>query len=74
MNYFLCNLMFKYIHGLVPAYLSDSIVMNADINEHNTRSAQNSNVYQPRPRIEKYENRFLYKAGELRTTLLPSVK
>ena len=25
-NYFLCNLMFKSIHGLAPTYLSDSIV------------------------------------------------
>ena len=48
-NYFLCNLMFKSIHGLAPTYLSDSIVMNADVNEHNTSGAQNRNVYQPRP-------------------------
>ena len=73
-NYFLCNLMFKSIHGLAPTYLSDSIIMNADINEYNTRGAQNRNVYQPRPRIEKYKNCFLYKAGELWSALPPSVK
>ena len=73
-NYFLCNLMFKSIHGLAPTYLSDSIVMNADVNEHNTSGAQNRNVYQPRPRIEKYKNSFLYKAGELWNALPPSVK
>ena len=73
-NYFLCNLMFKSIHGLAPTYLSDSIVMNADINEYNTKGAQHRNVYQPHPRIEKYKNSFLYKAGELRNALPPSVK
>ena len=31
-NYFLCNLMIKSMHGLAPTYVSDSIVMNADIN------------------------------------------
>ena len=40
-NYLLCNLMFKSIHGLAPTHLSYSIVMNADINEYNTRGAQN---------------------------------
>ena len=44
-NYFLCNHMFKSIYGLAPTYLSDNIVMNADINEYNTRGAQNRNVY-----------------------------
>ena len=66
--------MFKSIHRLAPTYLSNSIVMNADINEYNTRGAQHRNVYQPHPRIEKYKNSFLYKAGELRNALPPSVK
>ena len=72
-NYFLCNLMFKSIHGLAPTYLSDSVVMNADINEYNTKGAQNRNVYQPRPRIEKYTSCFLSKASELWNALPPSV-
>ena len=73
-NHFLCNLMLKSIHGLAPTYLSDSIVMQADINEYDTRGAQNRNVYQPRPRIEKYKNSFLYMAGELWNALPPSVE
>ena len=73
-NYILCILMFKSIHGLAPTYLSDSIIMNADINEYNTWGAHNRNVYQPRPRIEKYKNSFLYKTGELWNALPPSVK
>ena len=73
-DYFLCNLMFKAIHGLAPTYLSDSIIMNADMNEYSTRGAQNRNVYQPRPRIEKYKNSFLYKAGELWNALPVFVK
>ena len=48
--------------------------MNAGINEYNTRSAQNRNVYQPRPRIEKFKNSFLYKAGKLWNTLPLDVK
>ena len=66
--------MFKSIHGLAPTYLSESIVMNADINEYNTRGAWNRNVYQPRPGIEKYKNSFLYKASELWNALPPSLK
>ena len=73
-NYFLCKLMFKSLHGLTPTYLSDSIIMNADINDYNTRGAQNRNVHQTRPRIEKFRNSLLYKAGELWNALPPSVK
>ena len=48
--------------------------MNADINECNMRGAWNRNVYQPCPRMMKYKNSFLYKAGELWNALQPSVK
>ena len=33
-NCFLCNLLFRSIHGLAPTYSSDNIIMNADINEY----------------------------------------
>ena len=58
-NYFLCNLMFKSIHGLAPTYLSDTIAINADINEYNTKGAQTGNVHQPRPRIEMHKSMFV---------------
>ena len=48
--------------------------MNAYINEYTTRRAQNRNAYQPRPRIKKYKNSFLYGAGKLWNALPPSVK
>ena len=65
MNYFFWNLMFESVHGLAPMYLSDSIFMNADINENDERAAQSRNVYQPHPIIEKYKNSFSYKTGKL---------
>ena len=48
--------------------------MNADINEYNTRGAQNRNVYQPCLTIAKYKNSFLYTAGGLWDAVPPSVK
>ena len=55
--------MLKSIHGLAPTYLSDTIVINADINEYNTKGAHPGNVHQPRPRIEMYKVFFIRQAN-----------
>ena len=46
-DYFLAMLMFKPIHGIAPAYLCNQIVVNFDINGHDTRGTDGMNVYLP---------------------------
>ena len=53
------------LYGLAPVYLSDIIVMSAGIMEYNMRAVQNRDVFQPRPRIEKYKKIFLWKRDEI---------
>ena len=38
-DYFLTILIFKYIHGIAPTYLSDRFVMNFDVNGYDTRGS-----------------------------------
>ena len=44
-DYFLCVLMFKCIHGLVPNFLSNDVTMHVDIHGYDTRSAENMDLY-----------------------------
>ena len=43
-DYFLATLMFNSIHGLVPAYLCNQVVMNRDINGHNARDSDGRTI------------------------------
>ena len=45
--YFMIIMMFKSIHGLVPAYICDEITMQRDITVRTTRSTVNNNVHVP---------------------------
>ena len=73
-DFFLATLMFKSIHGLAPTYLSDSIVMNFDVNGYNTRSTDTMDVYIPKPNKEIYRNSLLYKGGIIWNSLPDEVK
>ena len=64
-DYFLCILMFKYIHGLVPHYLCNDVTMYVDLNGYDTRSAENMDLYLPRCSREIYKKSFLYKDSSL---------
>ena len=44
-NFRICTLIFKCIHGNVPSYLSDQIVMACDIHKYGTRQAESMNIY-----------------------------
>ena len=73
-DYFLCTLTFKAIHGDVPTYLSDRIVMNFDVNGYDTRGANSMNVYLPTAHKEIFKLSFLYKGGALWNELPDNVK
>ena len=58
-DYFLAMLMFKSIHGIAPAYLSNQIVMNFDINGYDTRGTDGMNVYLPTLKKDTYKTSFV---------------
>ena len=56
--------MFKAIHGIVPKYLSNRIVMNFYVNGYDTRGSD-MDLYLPTLRKEAYRNSVMYMGGEL---------
>ena len=56
--------MFKVIHGSAPAYLSDRIVMNFDVNGYDTRGSD-MELYLPTLRKDMYRNICMYMGGKL---------
>ena len=65
---------FKCIHGLAPHYLSNDFAMHVDINGHDTRSAENMDLYIPRCTKEIYKRSFSYKVSSLWNKLPTWVK
>ena len=51
--YFLSVLMFKCIHGLVPHYVGNDVIMILDVHNYNTRSSENRNLYVPKYNKER---------------------
>ena len=54
-------LVYKSIHGLVPAYLSELIKPYAP--ESNQRSGMKNRLIEPRTRLGTFSDRAFYKAG-----------
>ena len=73
-DYFLCVLMFKCIHGMAPQYLCNDVTMQFDVHGYDTRSAENMNLYVPRPYKEIYKRSFLYKGSSLWNNLPRNLK
>ena len=73
-DYSLNCLMFKCIHGNAPNYLSDRIAMKVDINEYETRSSQNMDVYLPTLQKSVYRNSLMYLGGYGWNALPPTLK
>ena len=65
--------MFKAIHGIAPTYISDSIVMNFDVNGYDTRGSD-MDLYLPKLRYETYRNSFMYLGCKLWNELPESVQ
>ena len=63
LHYFTSLLMFKCIHGMVPSYLSDQVVMACDVHGVNTRLANSMNVVVPFARTKCFENSLVYKGA-----------
>ena len=63
-DYFLTKLMFKAIHGIVPTYLSDRIVVNFDVNSYDTKGSD-MDSYLPTLRKEAYRSSFMCMGGKL---------
>ena len=45
-------LIFKCIHGTVPEYLSDQVIMACDFHPYGTRHAASMNIYTPKPKTD----------------------
>ena len=59
-NYRKMCLIFKCIHGLVPEYLSDQIIMACDVHSYGTRHASSMNIYTPKPHTEMLKRALVY--------------
>ena len=59
-DYFLCVLVFKCIHGNAPCYLSDSIDMASHMHDTNTRLNMSSDVNVPLGRTHYMRSSFIY--------------
>ena len=44
-NFRICTMIYKCIHGKVPHYLSDQIIMACDIHKYGTRQAESMSIY-----------------------------
>ena len=50
--------MFKFIHGLAPAYLCNQVDMKFDVNGYDARGTDSMNVYLPKLKKDIYKNIF----------------
>ena len=54
-------LMYKSIHGMVPAYLCNEISLHSKIAERTTRSVNDNCVFVPYAHLESFKNYFTHK-------------
>ena len=47
--------MYKSIHGMVPAYLCNEITLHSEIAERTTRSVNHNNVFVPYAHLESFK-------------------
>jgi hypothetical protein len=70
----MCIMMFKSIHGKVPTYLSDYVIMACDIHKYGTRQAESMNVHIPPYKTKFLQNSFFCQGGYLWNNLPTNVK
>jgi hypothetical protein len=73
-EYRMCIMMFKCIHGKVPTYLSDYVVMACDIHKYGTRQAESMNVHIPPFKTKFHQNSFFCQGGYLWNNLPSNLK
>ena len=71
-NFRTCAMIFKCIHGKVPNYLSDQIIMACDIHAYGTRQAESMNLY-VKPAKSDCLRRSLFHNGSRLWNDLPTV-
>jgi len=71
--YFQILLMFKSIHGLAPDYLVNSVIMEIEISEVNTRR-HDMNLYVPFPDSEFHKNMLFYRGAKSWNDLPSEIK
>ena len=69
-----CCLMFKCMHGLVPNYLSDRVLMQFDMHEYSTRSSFNNDMYLPVPNTDALKKTLFYYGAKSWNCLPHSIK
>ena len=62
-------LMFKCVHGLCPAYMSDQVTFLNEVNVYNTRATNGLNVLVPHPEKDIFKRSFLYNGAILWNSL-----
>ena len=73
-EYFTAMLMFKAINGLVPNYLSDSIVMAGEAHDRNTRLSESLDVPIPSHNSSALKRSFIYNGSVLWNALPEEIK
>ena len=66
--------MFKAINGLVPNYLSDSIVMAGEAHDRNTRLSESPDVHIPSHNSSTLKRSFIYNGSVLWNALSEEIK
>ena len=62
-EYFTAMLMFKAMNGLVPNYLSNSIVMAGEAHDRNTRFSESQDVHIPSHNSSALKRSFIYNSS-----------
>lgn len=73
-NFRTCVLIFKCIHGKVPNYLSDQIIMACDIHRYGTRQAESMNIYVNRAKTDCLRKSLFHLGSRLWNELPSPVK
>ena len=73
-NYFISTLMFKCIHGTVPFWLSNEVLMACESQDRETRLSRGMDVQIPKPIHESFRNSFQYKGANLWNSLPSHLK
>ena len=74
LDYVLCVLMFRCIHGLAPTYLCNDVTVHFDIHGYDTRSGENMDLCVPRVIKDNYKRTFTYIVSKLWNKLPIDVK
>ena len=73
-DYFMSLLVFKCVHGLAPAYLSNEIIMAVDVSNRHTRNLNVNNLYVPTVNTECTRSSFSYQGPIVWNTLPDDLK